>query len=108
MRNVIVRYGIALVIFLLAVSPFIMATADGMVIYFLGVALIASVALALANRRPERILAWTLAFASICIAIACWASAVDTFRGRIRSLQQQWLSATQPAAMAPLSPATRP
>ena len=72
MRNVIVHYGIAVAILLFAASPFIMATADGMVIYFLGVALIASVSLALANRPSEHVLGWNLTFASICITIACW------------------------------------
>jgi hypothetical protein len=88
-------------------SPLIMATADGMVIYFLGIALITSVALALASQRLERILAWTLTFASICIAIACWVSAMDTFREKIRSWQAQLIVATQPAGPTS-SPGTQP
>jgi hypothetical protein len=108
MRNDIARYGIAVAILLLVVSSFIMCTADCMVVYFLVVALIATVALALANRPPERILAWTLTVASICTAIACWASAVEMFRGQIRTWQQHSLSETPPSAAPSSSPATQP
>ena len=96
MRNVIVHYGIAIAILLVAASPLIMATADGMVIYFLGIALIGSVALSLANRRLERVLAWTLTFASICIAIGCWVSAMDHFDEMIHFWKGQSSIANQP------------
>jgi hypothetical protein len=108
MRKLAFRACLSLAILLFMLTPTIAATADGMVLYCLIVALVASLPLAIADRASERILAWLLMACSICLALVFWARALDMFCGEVRNWKNQALSGAVTTAPTKSTPTSLP
>ena len=112
MRKLIYRACLSLAILLFILTPTIAATPDGMVLYCLIVALVASLPLAIADRASERVLAWLLMACAICLALVFWARALDILYGEVRNWKNQALNGavtTAPTNSASTSlPTTKP
>jgi hypothetical protein len=104
-RQAIVRSSLIVYLILFLLSPLVLATEDGMVVYYLGLALICVAPLALATSTRTRILASAAIVLAIGLALGNWNIATERWTRRLRELYSR-LAELSSTTTAPASGTT--
>ncbi len=107
MRQKMTKIIVVLYCFLFVLSFFMPAKDDGMVLIYLGLALIGAAALGLATSKPMRIVTWAATVLAIVLALWCWHLAVDQWTSRVKVAEHKLLEWNL-AARAATRPAMQP
>ena len=104
MRQTIVKLSLIVYLVLFLLSPLVMATEDGMVMYYLVLALICVAPLALATTSRLRVMASAAIVLAIGLALFDWNIAVERWNHRIGILNDRLAESSATTT----SPASRP
>jgi len=104
MRTIASRLGLVIAFVSIVLAVMLPATADGIALWFLFVAIVASTSLALEGSGRVRALGWVATVASICLAALFFVEAMD----QMRHSRDVWINKVMaPDRPAESSPATK-